>query len=59
MGKSYRNGSDSRYYDDYTVYSKNEIDSRNHKKEKRVNAALRSQDISGLIDPDDDFEEED
>lgn len=59
MGKSFRRGGDSRYYDDYNAYSKNEVEYRKHKQEKRINAAIHSKDIDSLIgddDYDDDYE---
>ncbi|AGS81167.1 hypothetical protein [Caulobacter phage Cr30] len=53
MGKSWKKSGDSRYYDDYNAYSRNEVEYRKHKQEKRINAALHSKNIDSLIDEDD------
>lgn len=57
MGKSWRKNSDRYFKEDLTIYSKNEQEYRRHKSEKRLNAALKSKDLSSL--PDTDFDDED
>lgn len=58
MAKSWRRGAGRTYQDDYEIYSKNEIEYREHKKEKRTQAALKSKNINALVDDDEDYEEE-
>lgn len=53
MGRSFRRNNDSRYNDDYDAYSRAEKEYREHKKEKRLNAALKTKRIDLLVDEDD------
>lgn len=51
MSKSWRGKTDRKYQsDDLTVYSKNEIEYREHKKEKRLEGAIKSKNLDVLVE---------
>lgn len=57
MGHTYRRGGDKKYFDDYNAYSESEKKYRNHKEEKRINAALKLRDVRALSQEDEDEED--
>jgi hypothetical protein len=57
MGKSWKRGGDRKFSDDLAVYSKNEIEYREHKKEKRIIGALKTKNVNALYEPDEEDNE--
>jgi hypothetical protein len=59
MGKSFRRDDSRKYNDDYNAYSRAEIDYRNHKKEKKIKAALHTRRLDVLDEENSDEEDYD